>query len=78
MLLRECGQLVFRIHIVPYLLHVVPVVHYAVFHGILDGEEAAMLLRLRSDEYVTFQRTGHNAYMFGPTDAEITRVLWGG
>ena len=46
MLFTECLQLVLGVDVLPDPFHVVPVVDDAVFHGVADREEAAVLLGL--------------------------------
>ena len=55
------SQLILRIDVGPDLLHVIPILHDAVLHGMSDVQQAAVLLRLRADEDVSFQAAGHHS-----------------
>lgn len=54
----------FRVDILPYPLHVIPVCDDAVLQGIIDLEQPPILLRLRSDEQIPLQCACHCPYMF--------------
>lgn len=57
------------IDVAPDALHVVPVCHDAVFHRILDFEEATELLGASADEDVALESARHDADVFGAADA---------
>lgn len=44
-LLGEGLQLVLGVHILPDALHVIPVSHHAMLHGVADGQQPPMLLQ---------------------------------
>lgn len=58
----------FRVQVLPYPFHVIPVCDYAVLQRVVDFEQPPILLRLWADEHVTFQRTCHCPHMFWPAD----------
>ena len=45
-------------------------------HGVADGEEAAVLLRLGTDEEVSFERSSHNTRVLRPSDV-VREVTFG-
>jgi hypothetical protein len=67
-LLAERAQL-FRIDPVPDTLHVIPVGHNAVFHGILDPEQASEFLGFPAYEDVTLESAGHDPSVLRSPDA---------
>lgn len=73
-LLAQRAQLL-RIHPVPDLLHVVPVGHDAVFHGVLDLEQTAELLGALADEGLVFQRACEDSDVFGAADAGFESLV---
>ena len=67
-LLAERAQLL-RINPVPYALHVVPVRHDAVFHGVLDLQQTPEFLRFPAYENVPLEGARHDADVLRPPDA---------
>ena len=58
-LLAERAQL-FCIDPVPDTLHIVPVGHNAVFHGILDPQQASEFLGLPANEDIALESASHD------------------
>ena len=67
-LFAERAQL-FCVNPVPYTLHVVPVGHDAVLHGILDLQQTSEFLGFPAYEDVPFKSTRHDPSVLRPPDA---------
>ena len=72
-LFRQYLELV-RIYMLPNRLHIVPILHDAMFHGIRNSQQTSEFLGASSDESVAFGGAGHDAEVLGPADTgEISR-----
>ena len=54
--------------VVPNLLHVVPIGDNAVFDGVLDGEDATLVLRFVANVAVHLAHADHDAYVTWAAD----------
>ena len=67
-LLAERAQL-FRIDPVPDTLHIIPVGHNTVFHGILDPQQASEFLGLPANEDIALESASHDPSVLRSPDA---------
>ena len=72
-LLAKRAQL-FCINPIPYTLHVVPVGHDAVFHGVFDLQQPPEFLGFPANENVPFEGTRHDANVLRPSNAGIKEL----
>jgi hypothetical protein len=73
-LFAERAQL-FRINPIPYAFHIVPVGDDAVFHGVLDLQQAPEFLGFPAYEDIPFKSTGHHSNVLRPPDTICEREL---
>jgi hypothetical protein len=65
-----------RIQVLPNFLHVIPSLHDAVFHWILDGQQPSQLLRSLPNvsRGSVLSQSSHDGNVFGPSNAD-TRLF---
>lgn len=64
-----------RVDVLPDTLHVVPVLHDAVFDRVLDLQKTAKFLSLPANEYVALDCSCHNPDVLWASDTVIIRKL---
>ena len=56
-------ELIFRINMLPYFLHIGPISHYAMLHGITNIEQTTILFGQTAQKQVVLEATSHHSCM---------------